>query len=229
MGKYDIGEADRSYVIYTLEEGKIRARALGARKPSARLAAALENFNLADICVMKKSGIGNIASAIVEKNFSNFKSDLDRVIRVFRQVKIFEKMVGEGVKEQRLFFLLGDYLQSMNDFSSSDSLKKNILDQGFIYKLLAFSGYEFEVFKCAACGAKLTAGKNYFSARQGGVICVRCAPAENGCLSVSSNAIKIMRLFFVNKLKSLVKIKAEKKDLAELERLSQAFLQWIGK
>lgn len=227
LEKRDIGEADRIYTIYTREAGKIQAKAVGVRKQNAKLAGALENFTLADITIVKKNGTGKITSSIVENNFSNIKSNLEIITAVFEVIEIFSRLVGTGERDEKNFSLLKDYLEAVSAASGKDKIE--IISLGFVFQLLALSGYKIEVGRCANCGADLKSISNFFSAEQGGIICQNCASSLKNVLPISVNAIKLARLFLVSSLRSLAKLKVSEKEIRELKLVSRAFLDWIAK
>lgn len=227
LAKKNIGEADRLYVIYTKEAGKIQAKAVGVRKQNAKLAGSLENFTLADITVIKKNGTGKITSSIIENNFSNIKSNLDIIASAFETVGIFNELVKTGERDEKIFNLLKDYLEAANAASGKDKIE--IISLGFVFQLLDLLGYKIEVGRCANCGAELKSAPNFFSAEQGGIICQNCASGLKNVLPISVNAIKLARLFLTNSLKSLAKLKTSEKEIGELKLISKTFLDWIVK
>lgn len=230
MDKKDIGETDRLYTIFTLESGKIKALAKGVRKVTAKLAGNLENFTLADIGIVKNQGTGKITSSIVECNFLHLRSNFETLSRALENVRIFSQAVQFEEKDEKLFYLLKEYLESLDNLAENTSDKIEIISLGFIFKLLECLGYGLEVGKCVTCGSALQSQKeNYFNAEAGGIVCGDCFREVKSGLKVSPNAIKIMRLFFQNKISSLAKLKIEARDLRELKIIAEDFLRWIGK
>ncbi len=231
LNKKDIGETDRIYTIYTLEQGKISAIARGVRKPQAKLASGLENFNLVDICIVKNKGLGNIKSVIVENSFSNARKNLEVLQNIFQVVKTFNKLVGDNESDKKVFDLLAEYLLVIDKIvvKNDNQLSEiKLLSIGFAFKLLDLLGYRAEVSCCVICRNGISAGQNYFSAKRGGVLCVKCVTEIQNKFFVSENAIKIMRIFLTNKLKSLVKLRVEKKDINELKIILRNFLGWVS-
>lgn len=232
LDKKDIGETDRLYTIFTLESGKIKALAKGVRKVTAKLAGNLENFTLADIGIVKNQGTGKIISSIVESNFLNLRDNFETLSRALENVRIFNQSVQFEEKDERLFFLLKEYLEALDNLSENTEEKIETVSLGFIFKLLEALGYGLEVGRCVVCGSQLKSDKdNFFSAELGGIVCIGCFSAEENRkgIKISPNAVKIIRLFFQNKLGSLAKLKVESRDLRELKIISQEFWRWIGK
>ncbi len=233
LGKRDIGETDRIYNVYTLEQGKISAIARGVRKGKAKLAGHLENFYLVDLTVMKNRGLGNISSSIVENNFFNLHQDLESLKEVFEVIKIFTRLINDEEKDNEVFALLLEYLETMNMVNESQEdlsvfkIKKNLVTQGFLFKLLDLAGYRAETNKCVKCHNKFSKNKNFFNYDLGGVVCKNCLNNSDTMVPISDNAIKIIRIFFQNKLNSLFKLNITRKETNELERMSQNFIKWI--
>lgn len=237
LSKKDIGEADRLYTIYTLEAGKIQALAKGVRKPQARLAGSLENFNLADVTVVRKQGTGKIISSIVEENFSAIRNSLEASVFVLGELKTMDKLTGLEMRDKELFLLLKEHLETVNRMSGKHLTGKKqgflekvrLLSLGFRFKLFSQLGYKIGVVACPDCGKKVKMGKNYFSPSAGGIVCRSCIRAGEETRQIADNAIKLIRIFYQNKIASLSKVKTARKDLDDLEGISVKFLNWIDK
>jgi len=230
LGKKDIGETDRIYNVYTLEGGRISAIARGVRKPQAKLAGHLENFYLIDLTVMKNKGIGNIASSIVEKNFKDLKNNFDSLEKVFKITKMFNRLINDQEKDVRVFLLFSEYLEALDEItrkSGCDEVQKNLITQGFLFKLLDALGYKLEINRCVKCEGALSAENNFFDYSRGGIICNNCAVGSGSILPISNNSIKVIRIFFKNKIINLSKLKINQRESSELGHISQTFVKWI--
>lgn len=230
LNKKDIGETDRIYNIYTLEEGKISAIARGVRKPRAKLAGHLENFYLVDLTIMKNRGMGNIASSIVEKNFKELKNDFESLEKVFQAVRIMGRLIKDQERDFKVFFLFLEYLETLNKISENSSINNEqriLINQGFLFKLLDLLGYKLEIGRCVDCQGQLTSENNFFDCNRGGVVCGKCAFKGGNLLSIGNNSIKVIRIFFKNEIKNLLKLKISKRESRELVRVSDSFIKWI--
>jgi DNA repair protein RecO (recombination protein O) len=229
LGKYNVGEADRIYTIYTLEKGKIKALAKGVRKSQARLAGNLENFSLVDLAIAKGKGTGKITGSIVENNFRNLRNNLEALGNVFEAVKILDKLTGLEEKDADIFNLLESYLKTADEASLEKEEKISLITRGFILKLLDCLGYKIEAKACVKCSSAFPKNGNYFSAEKGGIVCTACSKEAGNKIAVSDNTIKIIRIFFQNKLKSLLKLKVTRKEIDNLKMITNDFIQWIAK
>ena len=229
LDKKDVGETDRIYAIYTLESGKIRVLAKSVRKANAKLAGFLENFNLAEIFIAKSQGMGKITGSLVINNFSKIRENLEVVQSVFASIKLLNKLIKDENKDQKIFELLKDYLETADFLADqNDDSKLEIVSLGFAFKMFEELGYKIEAGNCMECGGKIKEGNNFFDPQQGGIVCDSCSHKLNSRLRINPNSIKILRIFFQNSLKSLSKLKAEKKDMDNLNIIKKEFLSWIA-
>lgn len=228
LNKRDVGETDRIYTVYTLEGGKMHSVAKGIRKPEAKLASALETLDMIDLTIVKNRGNGKISGSITEKTFPALKNDWDALREVFRGVAFFDKVVEVESVDQKLFFLLLEYIATADAFAHRGlpADKQSLLRMGFSVKLMEFLGYKIEVRACIANGCAFSGTQFYFSCHMGGFVCRKCAEKVPGMIPASVNSIKMMRIFFQNNLQSFEKISIEKKDLQVLSRLVQSFIAW---
>jgi len=232
LNKKDIGEADRLYNIYTLEQGKITVVARSVRKSKSKLAGKLENFYLIDFTVMKNRGMGNVASSIVENDFPHLHSNFDILKKVFESIRIFSRPLKDEERDLEIFKLLLEYLETMDKLAKNKNTVKaikrsNLIEQGFIFKFLDLLGYKIEASKCIESGGNLSEKNNFFNYSQGGMVCSKYAQGMENTMAVSNNSIKIMRIFFQNNLSSLLKLDVSDRDVNEIRRMSKNFIAWI--
>jgi len=230
LEKYNVGEADRIYTIYTLEAGKIKVIAKGVRKSQAKLAGHLENFTLTDLEVAKSRGLGKITGAVAENIFPRLKNNLEFLAEAFKAIKILNKLAKDEEKDERLFNLSLEYLKTMDNESIMirTPVMAGLLTQGFIFRLFDYLGYKIEANVCVKCGQPFSREGNYFNAEQGGILCRKCAVNSGNSLKVDSNAIKIIRIFHKNGIKSLTKLKVNLPEINNLKIISQEFFRWIA-
>lgn len=230
LKKKKIGETDRLYTFYTLEAGKLQSIGRGIRKPQAKLAGHLETLNQSDIIVARRHGLGNIASAITERYFLGIKSDAATLKQVFEAISVFERLVDFEEKDEVLFALLQSYLTTVNALSEETRHEKvHIVTQGFLFQILSHLGYHVEMRACVVSGELLSVSKRYyFSPDAGGVIEARFMDQAQKAVAINQNTIKLIRLFFQNKLASLTRVQVTREDLVCVEQVSRSFLQWMG-
>ncbi|MDD5084090.1 MAG: DNA repair protein RecO [Candidatus Moranbacteria bacterium] len=229
LKKRKIGETDRLYTFYTLEAGKLQSIGRGIRKPKAKLAGHLETLSQSDVIVARRHGLGNIASAITEQYFLNIKTDETMLARVFQTIAYFEQLVDFEERDEELFGLLRAYLVVIDGLEGEAKYEKaRIITQGFLFRLLSHLGYHLEMRVCAVSGDPLSSSNRYyFSPDIGGVIDARYTNRAKKAVAINENVIKLIRIFFQNRLSSMTRLCVSHEDLVCVERVSQSFLRWI--
>ena len=230
LGKYNTAEADRIYSLYTLEAGKIRVLGKGTRRPNSKLAGNLEPISQAEIFIARTRGIGKITGVIPVDNFKNIKADEKLAEPVFFALNILGKIIHDQEKDETVFYLLENFLEAENELRADDNeeIKAPLLACGFLFKALAALGYGLNFEKCVGCGKKPEPVGNFFSPAGGGLFCRSCQKISPKKISISSDAIKIIRIFSKNNLKSLIKLKISKKNLEELKTVLEKFIHWTA-
>jgi DNA repair protein RecO (recombination protein O) len=137
-------------------------------------------------------------------------------------------MIKDESGDQKIFKLLREYLETMNEIAKENNQDKNeIISLGFSFKFFEEMGYKIEVGNCAFCQEKIKEGNNFFDPQQGGIVCEKCLSNLKTRIRANTNAIKILRIFFQNNLKSLIKLKVDKKDSDNLKIIEREFSKWI--
>lgn len=220
LSSHDVGEYDRIYILYTREIGLVKAIGRGVRKQTAKLAGHLEPGTLSEVYVARSRGMGQITSAIALDNFENIKKDFEKLSEVLKILRFFARHFSEEEKDERIFDLLAEVLTRVG-LSSGNS---NIAVEAFWWKLFDALGNRPETMKCAKCGARLEENaEKYFSAARGGIVCGKCSAGEEGIACISSDQIKLLRIFLVNPLEKILKVKVNETELRGLGRIRRDF------
>jgi DNA repair protein RecO (recombination protein O) len=229
LKKKEVGETDRLYTLYTLEQGKVQLVAKGVRKSEAKLAGQLETLIQGLVIAVKGNGMGKIAGAVAEKNVSYLRSDADILKRVLETVNVFERLVGWDEPDAELFNLLAIYLALSDDLAKEKQAEKAmLLAEGFLFQLFARLGYAIETGACVVSGNKLRSGqRHFFSPSAGGVLAGEHIHNAHNAFPVSESAIKLMRIFLSNKLESLSRVRVNEKEFREVRQASSLFFEWI--
>jgi DNA repair protein RecO (recombination protein O) len=228
LASRDIGEFDRLYMMYTLEQGLVKAVSKGVRKPAAKLAGHLEPGTLSEVYVAKSRGMGQITSAITIENFERIKKSLEKLQAVISVLKFLTKIFSEGEKDKKTFYLLSVFLKLLDEETKkTEEEKDRLLILAFWWKLFERLGQRPEAAKCVNCELILKSEqKNLFSVEKGGVVCPRCASERNGLFDISDNQIKLLRIFLAHPLEKTLKIKVGREEIGGLERIKEAFMRF---
>lgn len=237
-------ESDSLVTVYTADAGKLFLLARGTKKLKSKLAGHLEPLTLADIMIIRGKSRDYIGSAITRETYPGVREDLNKLYYAGQALSLFNRLVKENQADERLFFLLGRWLETLNEFSVEAKDESNhysgfrkqdgeLLLSFFILRLAAELGYKPEISKCLSCGKNILPGQNFFSLMEGGIICGACFAdirkkgiSENEFLTISDNCVKIVRFIMDNGLKMTGKLKIERKLAKELYNLTTRFLDF---
>jgi len=225
--KYDLGEADRSYVIYTKESGKIRAISKGVKKHNSKLAGNLEPITQSEIFLSRNKGQGNITGVIAQSYFEGIRNSFEKTQQVFFCFEIFNRLIDFQVPDEKSYRLLSDFLNSMEKAENEEDYIQ-LISLGFMLKLLDSLGYRIEAEKCVKCLGKLGPKINYFSGEYGGTLCTGCVKPETRKISITPNAIKLIRIILKNNIGNLTKLKTGKADINSLKQAINHEISWIA-
>jgi DNA repair protein RecO (recombination protein O) len=225
LRKREVGETDRLYTFYTKELGKVQAKAIGVRKSQAKLAAALETLTLSDVTIVRGKGNGRVAGATVEEYFPGIRSDYTTLSLALAAAAEFDSVVGLEQPDPALFSLFHEYL-SLLDGVAGNGAATTLLTEAFFVKFLDELGYRIEADTCAVSGNTLGRGSRcFFSPAAGGIVSEEHAGRES--VVVGENAVKLIRLFLGNRLRSVLKLRVGAADLAEVGRIRKLFLGYV--
>ncbi|NTW13495.1 MAG: DNA repair protein RecO [Candidatus Moranbacteria bacterium] len=227
LRKKEIGETDRLYTFFTREMGKVQAKAIGVRKPAAKLAAALETLTLSDVTVVRGRGIGKVAGAIAEESFMALRGEYETLSTGLDTASVFDRLVGLEQPDERLFFMLSEYLSLLDGLVHEGKMPLTpLLTEAFFIRLFDELGYRIEADACAASGGPLSSGNRcFFSPEMGGIVTEEHAGSHS--VRIGENAVKLIRLILGNRLPSILKVRVGGSDLAELTRIRKLFLAHI--
>jgi DNA repair protein RecO (recombination protein O) len=225
LSSRDVGEYDRLYTVYSLENGLVRAMGRGVRKPSAKLVGHLEPGTLSEIYVARSRGMGQITSAITLESFARLKGNFETLSEVLKIFRFFLGNFSEGGKDEKIFELLNDFLSGLD--GRPDKEERKILTEAFWWKLFDALGNRPETMRCVVCGGAVGAEeRKFFSVARGGIVSGKCAIAERGLSEISADQIKLLRVFLANSLKRVLKVKVGENELKRLSGIREEFRKY---
>lgn len=214
-------ESDTKVTIYSLEKGKLNLVARGTKKINSKLAGHLEPMNLVDLMIVRGKQFDYVGSAKALDCFSNIKTDLEKVLQVGNILKIMDRAVEVGEKDESVFSLLSESLMKLDDL---EIVNQELLPPYFSFKLISLLGYKPDMYLCAACKNKLKPGNNFLNYERNGLICRGCV-MNNRVLDVSDDCIKVLRLALEKDFDYLIKLKINDKLSVEIKEAINSFLQ----
>lgn len=179
----DYGDSDRIVSLFTLEHGRIKAFARGARNSRKRFGPALEPFARIDLQARVKEGLSSLQQADIICIFPAIRGDLGRISHALYACELVEVVTPEGHPLPRLYRLLSAYL---------DRLEKEPAVEGdrrfFEINLLNILGYRPSLETCTRCGNPFGEGGAWL--QEGGEpVCRFCAAGGTPLSAVTLKAL----------------------------------------
>lgn len=187
----DYGEADRIVTFLIPAGGQVTALAKGARKSKRRFLNSLEPFSLVTLFYTEKlhRDLKRIDSCDLVKSYPRLRQDLNSLAAAACLAELAGEIVGIQENVQTVFEVLEYVLSLLDQGLPADSLLCS-----YLIRLLALSGYGPQWNSCQGCRTA-PHGSVRFSVKEGGILCERCAPRNNGRLyPLSVGTWKLLQL-----------------------------------
>ena len=218
-----LGEADRLVTLYTPDRGKLRGVARGARRPRSRLAGHLEPLTHVRVSVAEGRSLDTIAEAETVRSFRALREDLHKITHGVYMAELVDRFSADQSPSPAVFSLLRDSLGRLEDAADP-----SLLLRFFEVQLLAVTGFGPELGQCVECNTPVQPGDHLFSYASGGVICPRCTPpAHQAVLSLSLNAIKVLRHLQRGPYARVERLRVAPGLHGELERLLRNYVRYV--
>jgi DNA repair protein RecO (recombination protein O) len=148
LSSSDYGESDRIVSLFTLEHGRLKGFARGARNSRKRFGPALEIFARIDLQLNHKEGLSSLRSAEVITLYPGIRAALGAIAHGLYACELVDCLTPEGQPLPRLYRLLASYLERL------DSGQSNVADRRmFEINLLNILGYRPSLEGCSRCGS----------------------------------------------------------------------------
>jgi len=221
------GESDKIVTLYTLDFGKIKGIAKGAKRSRKRFANTLEICSYIHATFFEKEHLDlvRLSHCDLIRPFQGLREEITKLAWASYLIELVDAMTAEKIKNKALFRLLILFL--------------NLIDRGFLkeeiqrvfeVRLLSHLGYQPQFNHCTRCQKALSGEKFFFSARQGGVLCPSCTTNLPDLVPVSLGTIKTLLLAQSIPLEKVGRISFSPQSLKESQAVLTLFLQqYLGK
>ncbi|MCX8056720.1 MAG: DNA repair protein RecO [Ignavibacteria bacterium] len=194
LKKKKFRETSKLITIFAENAGKINLVAKGVRTPKSKTSAVLEPLNLIEFVYYDKPtrDLQYISSAEFIDDFSNIKSDYEKIKIAYAVIELTNYFSHEGQVNNELFDLVYNTLVSL-DKNQRPNFNLFI---DFIIKLCEISGYPAYTGECPSCHKPIDLMKDDFQfTRNYGVICLNCKNYSNSLINLDSETKKMLALF----------------------------------
>jgi DNA repair protein RecO (recombination protein O) len=218
LRKVDYGEADRILTLLTREHGKVGAIAKGVRRPTSRLAAALELFSLVDVQLARGRNLDVVVQAVRLPDL-RIEADVERTAHAALIAELADRVSEDRHPEEGLFELT---VAALRDLANETAPRR--ASAYFMSVALGLLGYQPQLMTCASCERPLPEAPAAFSAAAGGFLCVDCA--EPGMHPVPVPALKVLRVMATGGIELYRRLRLDAGLMDEVERVLEGQLEY---
>ncbi len=223
------GDADRIVTVYSLNFGKIRGVARGARRMKTRFGGVLEPFGLVDLTIFQKTpeALGQISQIDLVTSYPSIREDLTVMTAAARMVKMVEAISVDRDPNPGMYAALVHGLESLRP--GADVALSALL---FQIHVLGHTGFRPQFDSCTECGQLAQPHiPQWFSPRLGGVVCHDCGQRGVGrMLSLSKGSVAFIEQARRLSMPHLSRLKAIGSVRLEVETAMEAyFYAVVGK
>lgn len=188
LRRSDFGEADRLLTLLTRDQGKVRALAKGARRPTSRHSGNLELFVHVQLLLARGRDLDVVTQSQLLHPYRRVREDLLSASHAYYFAEVVDAFVEPGDPSPGAFDLLREALTALDE-----GRRPTLLAAHFLLRLLDVLGFRPELFRCLDCGAELRPERNLISPTEGGALCPRCGPRHPEAHPISVDVLKLLR------------------------------------
>lgn len=222
LRRQDLGEADRLLTVYSLDRGKLRLVAKGARRPSSRKAGHLEPFTRVKLLLARGRELDIITQAEAIETYRGIQEDLIRFGQASYTAELLDRFTVEQEENQTLYRLL---INTLERLISGEEPAATMLF--YELRLLEHVGYRPELFRCVGCGEEIRPRDQFFSAAEGGILCPKCGSERGDASPISLNELKVLRHFARNPFHVATSAQIRPKIYEGVDRLMEGYISYL--
>ncbi len=222
LRRQDFGEADRLLTLLTPQHGKLRALAKGARKPIARKSGHVELFTLVDMLIARGRELHIVVQAELQKPFLALREDLVRGGYASYVVELMDRFTAEDDSGPAEFELLA---QTLSWLCQEDD--PALVARYYELRLLHLAGFAPSLHRCAVGQEPLEPRAQFFSPKDGGVVCAEHHSGAERELPLSLTALKTLRYLQTRPWRAVRALRVQRALHLELERVALAYLTYV--
>ncbi len=215
MRTKEFGETDLLVTFFTLDKGRLKGIAKGARKSRKRFVNCLDVFCLAELEYSRKreGGLYFLNSGRLINAYAGIRSDFRVLSIASYMVELTEILFPWGVADQKMFELLTDCLEALTEVEKGD-----IIPLVFEVKAMTLGGYGINSDKCSICGRPYKGeGRAIFKRDKGGIACLKCQQETAISPGLDPQTVEMIRLIQTHPLGLLMKLQLKEDIAGELK------------
>ncbi len=165
----DLGENDKLAIIFTRQEGLVKAVVKGAGRPQSKLRSLTQPFTHSIFQLFRGRTFDRVTQASVQNAYPGIMEDYNRMIYACYIAELIISVLPERARDQNQFKFLLAVLSCLEQ-KDDPWLIARWAELG----ILSMAGFAPSFSHCTSCGKEYPDPPVYFSLRDGGAICSQC-------------------------------------------------------
>ncbi len=171
---YPLGDYDNIVVMYSKDQGLIKAIAKGAKRPKSKLGARMQSLVANKIMLKGGRTFDTICEASSLNTFTKLRGSLDKLtysMYLSEIINLFCKPNDSDVDSKEVYELLYGALQRISSATTEAEILLPVIK--FQLQFMELQGYGLELSNCAKCQCEIKEDA-LFSLNSNGTYCVEC-------------------------------------------------------
>lgn len=229
LRRQDLKERDKLLTLYTQEYGKLRVRAVGAKKIDSKLGGHLEPFMRTEVCLVPSKTIDIVAGAQVVDAYMRLRASVSGMHAAQYLVEVLDCLTPDGQSEKTVYNLTRETLEFLNQQTPVNFFTV----QSVALKILGHLGFEPELERCVHCGKLFDpTGEEetrFFQAETGGIVHRTCVAEHLSSEPIHLETIKAMRFALRSPIKQLATLRVSQSIWQQVNTCIDQLLDIHGK
>lgn len=211
-------ESDRILSIFTIQHGRLDAKARGCRKPKSPLVNVCQPFVFGEFEIFTGKERATINACEVRETFYPIREDYERFSVGSAMLRLCHEASQENEPNAALFSLLYHSLS----FLSYGASNPQDLFCCFLVRFLNVAGYRPSITTCAQCGRDIRSDAIVRFSPRGGAVCAGCVQHGE---PIGKTALEGMRRMLVMEDDEMDRVKLSQSVREEILRALRAYTE----
>lgn len=194
LKSYNLGEANKIFVIYSSDHGIIKCVAKGVKKSTSKLGGRMQLFSANNLMLGKGRNLDVVCQAESIETFTRIREDLTRLSYGFYCLELVNNFGTENdPNSSDIYDILFETLKNISIFTEVEEILWAVMR--FKLKLSHYLGYAVELDTCVKCNCQEQelSCYHYFCPESGGVICSNCGTTAQKTFEIDKRYTKLFK------------------------------------
>lgn len=223
LARRNYGEADRIFILYTPQRGRLSVIAKGIRRPKSRFGSYLDYFARVSLDLAKGRDLDVVTGVSAIDSHQRLRTDTESYGYAAYFAELTRHLTQDRQENRQLYDLLASSLALVNEGVEPWPVARH-----FELNILTMLGYRPELFRCVNCARELEAELNAFSSQLGGMLCPACRLSDPTAISLSIDAQKYLRTLARSGLTAVIRLDVPDPVRHEVAHGMARYLQFVA-